>query len=98
MKSRMMREYQVRFCERFGGVTPPYLLESRSLQVCLHYQIIEILDFSHFLFQHQHHHYMGLLKGLYSAEYWSAFYYQRKLVVCLLDKVVRSLLIEVPPK
>jgi hypothetical protein len=22
-----MREYQVRFCERFGGVTPPYLLD-----------------------------------------------------------------------
>ena len=27
MKSRMNREVHVRFCERFGGVTPPYLLD-----------------------------------------------------------------------
>ena len=27
MKSRMNREVQVRFCERFGGETPPYLLD-----------------------------------------------------------------------
>ena len=27
LKSRMNREVQVRFCERFGGVTTPYLLD-----------------------------------------------------------------------
>jgi hypothetical protein len=27
MKSRMNREVHVRFCERFGGETPPYLLD-----------------------------------------------------------------------
>ena len=26
LKSRMNREVHVRFCERFGGETPPYLL------------------------------------------------------------------------
>ena len=27
LKSRMNREVQVRFCERFGGASPPYLLD-----------------------------------------------------------------------
>jgi hypothetical protein len=27
MKSRMNREVHVRFCERFGGEIPPYLLD-----------------------------------------------------------------------
>ena len=26
-KSRVMGDYQARFCERFGGETPPYLLD-----------------------------------------------------------------------
>ena len=26
-KSRMMGDYHVRFCERFGGEIPPYLLD-----------------------------------------------------------------------
>ena len=30
-KSRMMREYHVRFRERFGGETPPYLLDAIML-------------------------------------------------------------------
>jgi hypothetical protein len=27
MKSRVMGDYQARFCERFGGAIPPYLLD-----------------------------------------------------------------------
>jgi hypothetical protein len=33
MKSRVMGDYQARFCERFGGEIPPYLLDPFSLFV-----------------------------------------------------------------
>ncbi len=32
MKSRMNREVHVRFCERFGGEIPPYLLDFFDVQ------------------------------------------------------------------
>ncbi len=31
MKSRVNREVQARFCERFGGEIPPYLLDFKSI-------------------------------------------------------------------
>jgi hypothetical protein len=47
MKSRMNREVHVRFCERFGGETPPYLLDFIRVMVLVIYYLHHYQELCH---------------------------------------------------
>ena len=99
-----MGDCQARFCERFGGETPPYLLDFFILLVRFFSSVFFLHVFSYFsLFSFSIHFALSffaftLFPVLFSSRFSHSFSAQRFLVIHSVSPLRKTLVLRIPLK